>query len=95
VVCTRDGALPEILTDPSVGRLFDPGSGTVYEPTNLDGLVQALDEALDLSVLPETSSNCRAYVEQFSWEQQGPRWEDVLRRVAAKAPGAVSVECQG
>jgi phosphatidylinositol alpha-mannosyltransferase len=95
VVCTRDGALPEILTDPSVGRLFDPGSGTVYEPTNLDGLVQALDEALDLSVSPETSSNCRAYVEQFSWEQQGPRWEDVLRRVAAKAPGAVSVECQG
>ena len=55
VVCTRDGALAEVLTDPSIGRLFDPGPNTVYEPTNLDGLVQALDEALDLSLLPETS----------------------------------------
>jgi glycosyltransferase involved in cell wall biosynthesis len=96
VVVTRDGALPEIVTDLSVGRLFDPGSDTVYEPTNLDGLVQALDEALDLGLLPETAGNCRKYAEQFGWEQLGPRWEDLLRRVARKNDGAaVTVECRG
>jgi glycosyltransferase involved in cell wall biosynthesis len=88
VVCTRDGALPEILTDPEVGRLFDPGPDTLYEPTNLEGLVQALDEALDLSALPETSRKCRAYAEQFGWEGQGARWEDLLYRVSRKARSA-------
>ncbi len=95
VVCTRDGALAEVLTDPSIGRLFDPGPNTVYEPTNLDGLVQALDEALDLSMLPETSQNCRSHAEQYGWEQRGPYWEDLLREVSRKAGGAPgTVECR-
>ena len=95
VVCTRDGALPELVTDPAVGRLFEPGPDTVYEPTNLDGLAQALDEALDLSALPETSSNCRAHAERFGWEQQGPGWEDLLRTALQKSRGAaVGVECR-
>ena len=95
VVCTRDGALAEVLTDPSIGRLFDPGPDTVYEPTNLEGLVQALDEALDLSVLPETSQNCRSHAEQYGWEQRGPYWEDLLREVSRKAGGAPgTVECR-
>lgn len=94
VVVTRDGALPELVTDPAVGRLFDPGADTVYEPTNLDGLVQALDEALDLSALPETPGKCRAHAEKFGWEQQGPGWEDLLRRTAQKSSNApVPVEC--
>jgi glycosyltransferase involved in cell wall biosynthesis len=96
VVCTRDGALPEILTDRSIGRLFDPGADTVYEPTNLDGLVQALDEALDLSRLPETSRNCRDHAEQFSWKKRGPFWENVLREVCHKRGGtAATLECRG
>lgn len=82
VVCTRDGALSEVLTDESIGRLFDPGQDTVYEPTNLEGLTQALDEALDLSLQPETSANCRAHAEQYGWERRGPYWEDLLRVVA-------------
>ena len=82
VVCTRDGALSEVLTDESIGRLFDPGQDTVYEPTNLEGLTQALDEAIDLSLRPETSANCRAHAEQYGWERRGPYWEDLLRVVA-------------
>ena len=74
--------------DAEVGRLFDPGPDTLYEPTNLEGLVQALDEALDLSALPETSRKCRAYAEQFGWEGQGARWEDLLYRVSRKARSA-------
>lgn len=96
VVCTRDGALPEVLTDPSVGRLFDPGPNTVYEPTNLDGLVQALDEALDLCLLPETSARCRAFAEQFSWERLGPFWEDLFRKLnRTPADSAATVACRG
>jgi len=96
VVCTRDGALPEIVRDPAIGRLFDPGPDTVYEPTNLEGLVQALDEALDLSRLPETSANCRAYVQQFGWERLGPVWEELLLKIAQKgAPAPLTVECRG
>ena len=94
VVCTRDGALPEILTDPAVGRLFDPGPNTIYEPTNLDGMVQAMEEALALSVLPETTHNCRAYAERFSWNQLGPLWENLLRKVSESAiESATPAEC--
>jgi UDP-glucose:(heptosyl)LPS alpha-1,3-glucosyltransferase len=96
VVCTRDGALPELVTDAAVGRLFDPGPDTVYEPTNLDGLVEAMDETLDLSLLPETSRNCRAHAERFGWDRQGPAWEELLRKAAGKTRGAPqTMECRG
>jgi phosphatidylinositol alpha-mannosyltransferase len=94
VVCTRDGALPELVTDTAVGRLFDPGAGTIYEPTNLEGLVQALDETLELSTLPETAGNCRAHAEKFGWERLGPFWENLFLQLSRNGPSpALTLEC--
>ena len=96
VVCTRDGALPEIVTDPRVGCLFDPGDGDVCEPTNVDGLVHAIEQCLELSRRPETSDNCRTFAQRFSWDQLGPAWESMLEKYARKAANApAAVECRG
>lgn len=81
VVGTRDGAIPELISSPEVGRLFDPGPTTGAEPTNLDGLVQAMLEALDLSREPQTAFRCRAHADQFSWGRIGPRFEELYDRL--------------
>lgn len=82
VVGTRDGAIPELINSPGIGRLFDPGADSDVEPTNLDGLVQALDEALELSRRPETALKCRAHAEQFSWARLGPHFERLFEELA-------------
>jgi len=82
VVATREGGIPELLDDRSVGRLFDPGTEHSIEPSNLEGLVQALLEGLELSRNPRTADRCRAHAEQFSWEAVGPQYEELLRRLA-------------
>jgi phosphatidylinositol alpha-mannosyltransferase len=83
VVGTRDGAIPTILDDPAIGRLFDPGPGAAVAPTNAAGLAQALLEAMELSRLPETASRCRRHAARYSWELIGPQYEDLYRRLAA------------
>jgi phosphatidylinositol alpha-mannosyltransferase len=90
VVATRDGAIPEIVTDPALGRLFDPGPEGTVEPNNLDGLVNALAEGLELSRRPETADRCRVYAEQFSWAAVGPRFETLLSTLAARRATLVS-----
>ena len=82
VVGTRDGAIPEIISNPSVGRLFEPGSGSRVEPENVEGFVEALLEAIELSRLPETAHNCRAHAELFSWSVLGRELEGLLKQTA-------------
>jgi glycosyltransferase involved in cell wall biosynthesis len=84
VVATRDGAIPEIITDTRVGRLFDPGPDGTVEPTNLCGLVRALNDGLEISRNPETAVHCRAHAEQFSWAVVGPHFETLLAGLAAR-----------
>jgi glycosyltransferase involved in cell wall biosynthesis len=88
VVGTRDGALPEIITDARIGRLFDPGPTAGLEPTNVEGLARALEEALDLSRRPETVEHCRRRAMDYSWETVGLGWEQVLRGAALAGVGA-------
>jgi phosphatidylinositol alpha-mannosyltransferase len=82
VVGARDGAIPELIGDDRIGRLFDPGPPVSAEPTNVDGLVQALVEALELSQRPETAARCRARAERFSWSQVGPEFEALFEGLA-------------
>jgi glycosyltransferase involved in cell wall biosynthesis len=90
VVGTDDGAIPELISSPDVGRLFPPGETTV-EPTNLEGFVQAMSEALDLIRKPETPKRCRKHAEAFSWDRIGPEFHALYREVT-EGYSRVSVE---
>ena len=85
VVGTRDGALPELISNLGVGRLFDPGSDTDVEPTNVEGLAQALDECIELAQRPETRQRCRAHAMRLSWQVLGPRYEETIRQLVNHA----------
>jgi glycosyltransferase involved in cell wall biosynthesis len=85
VVGTRDGAIPGILDDPAVGRLFDPGADSTFAPANAAGLAQALLEALELSRLPDTAARCRSHAERYSWRIVGPQYEALHERLIRTA----------
>jgi phosphatidylinositol alpha-mannosyltransferase len=74
VVAADSGASPEIVT-PAVGRLF--------APDDVDALVRALEEVLDLGDVREA---CRAHARQWDWDAVGPRYEALLVRAAARGP---------
>jgi len=75
VVGTRSGGIPELISSGAVGRTFDPGSLETAEPTNIDGMVEAILGALEISRLPETASRCREVAERFGWNVLGPQYE--------------------
>ncbi|HWB83059.1 MAG TPA: glycosyltransferase family 4 protein [Bryobacteraceae bacterium] len=91
VVGTRDGALTELIHDPSLGRLFDAGENCAVEPTNVDGLARAMEECLDLSRKPETAHRCRAEAETYSWPEVGPKFEEIFERLAERKSRRASV----
>jgi starch synthase len=92
VVASRSGAIPELLDDPAIGSLFDPGPETTVEPENLHGLVKAMHDGLVLAGDPGTARRCRARAETFNWDAIGPRYEQLLTglrtRSAAPLPRA-------
>ena len=73
VVAADSGASPEIVT-PEVGRVF--------EPDDLDALVRALEEVLDLGDL---RAACRGHARQWDWERIGPLYEALLLRATEHA----------
>jgi phosphatidyl-myo-inositol alpha-mannosyltransferase len=87
VVGTQDGALPEHISKPELGRLFDPGPADCVEPSNAEGLASAIEECLQLSRQPETSGACRRVGEQYGWDRLGPRYEQLLQDVADRSRG--------
>ncbi|MBY0588214.1 glycosyltransferase family 4 protein [bacterium] len=96
VVGTRSGALETLLADPTIGRLFDPGGENSIEPTNAEGLSQAIDEAIELSRHGETSRRARQFAEQFSWQAVGPRFEEIYNDiVSAKRTGIPRASSEG
>ena len=90
VVGSRDGAIPEIITDDRVGRLFAPGPASSPEPSNVDGLVHAMLEGMDLSRDPQTAYRCREHIRPYSWAVMGPRYEKLFRRVGNSRKKAVA-----
>jgi phosphatidyl-myo-inositol alpha-mannosyltransferase len=94
VVGTRDGAIPELISDSRLGRLFDPGEGADVEPVNAAGLAQALDECIGLAGDPATSERCRMHALKYSWRAVGPKYEGLLAELAAGCPVAPEImEC--
>ncbi|MCC7427034.1 MAG: glycosyltransferase [Alphaproteobacteria bacterium] len=78
VVGCRHGGLRDIVTDPRIGVLVDPG-GTTDAMSNVEGLAEGLKRAIDLAALPETADLCRRHAERFSWDSLGPSYEALCR----------------
>jgi glycosyltransferase involved in cell wall biosynthesis len=74
VVGTRSGAIPEIITDPDIGVLFNHMDGE-------KGLCEAMMNCLELAKDSETPGRCRAFAEQYSWNVIGPKYEQMYYRI--------------
>jgi glycosyltransferase involved in cell wall biosynthesis len=70
VVGTRSGGTPEILDDPQVGVLFEPTDGP-------NELCKALIKGIKLAHDPETSKRCSQHAERYSWNNLGPKYEEL------------------
>lgn len=86
VVGTRDGALPQLISEPGTGLLFDPGAACDAEVTNVTGMAEAMERCLDLAADPATAHRCRNYALRYSWREVGPSYEQLLRSAAAERP---------
>lgn len=67
VVATRDGAIPEILDDPMVGRLF--------ERDDPHDLAERLIEVIDLAQKATTPGRCQQHARRWDWDTVGPKIE--------------------
>ncbi|HWF54003.1 MAG TPA: glycosyltransferase family 4 protein [Solirubrobacteraceae bacterium] len=77
VVGYDDGAIPEVISDRAIGRLFDR-----LEPR---ALAQALLEALELAGEPGTAARCRARAQEFSTARCTAAYLDLYRSLGVTA----------
>jgi glycosyltransferase involved in cell wall biosynthesis len=77
VVAARSGACPEIVTDDTVGRLF--------EPDDAADLARALGEALDLGAEDGTIAACRTRARDFDLERALDSFEEIYGRAAGRS----------
>ena len=69
VVAARSGACPDIVDDPRVGRLFEPGDAA--------DLARAIGEALELAADAETAAACREHARRWDWSRVVERYEEL------------------
>jgi glycosyltransferase involved in cell wall biosynthesis len=69
VVGLRDGAIPELIDSPQIGRLFDESAPVV--------LAGALEDALTLARTPGVPDACRAQAERFGVDVCTARYLDL------------------
>lgn len=75
VVGYRDGAIPELIDRPELGRVFDR-----LEP---HAVAQSLLEAIELAGRPDTREECRRHAEQYSSERCSERYAELYRELVA------------
>ena len=95
VVGSRSGAIPEIITRPDVGLLFQRHADDDMESAR--NLSAALLNALDLAADPGTSDRCRDHARNWTWDMQKEPFEALHRhsfankntsRVAVQSPNS-------
>lgn len=85
VVGARSGALPEIIDDPRIGRLFDLAEGD--DPQSAQNLAAALEGGLELAADKGVADLCRERAREWTWEVQGPKLEAVQEKARASRGG--------
>jgi len=78
VVGCNHAGIRDIITDPAVGMLCEPGS-LRGEMNNVSGLSKAILEAIELSRNPLTIERCRQHAERFGWTVCGPKLEALYK----------------
>ncbi|HEX2035727.1 MAG TPA: glycosyltransferase family 4 protein [Chloroflexota bacterium] len=73
-VGARSGAVPEILTDPAVGTLFELGA---READTVHHLAAAMEATLPLAFDAQTRERCRQHARQWTWQALGPRLDEL------------------
>jgi glycosyltransferase involved in cell wall biosynthesis len=74
VVCSQHGGMPEIVSDPAIGRIFPP--------RDVQGLAAAVGAVVDLAADPRTPARCVNHARRWGWiEAVGPAHEDLYRRL--------------
>jgi glycosyltransferase involved in cell wall biosynthesis len=83
VVGTNSGAIPEIISDSSVGALFERTDDVSASARRLaDAILQALDLASD----PTAIDRCRNHARQWSWEAVRPTFDRLQAAASGGAP---------
>lgn len=77
VVAALSGACPEIIRSDAIGRLF--------QVDDVSDLARAMDEALELSLRPETAGHCRAIAAGHDWPRVAGLYEQTYARVVEEA----------
>lgn len=88
VVGCAHGGITDIIDDPRIGTLFDPGPFR-HVAGNDAGLAEALVRCAALAALPQTEALCRARAAAFSWDALAPRYEALLRPEGAPMDAAL------
>jgi phosphatidylinositol alpha-1,6-mannosyltransferase len=83
-VGANSGAIPEILTDPAVGTLFERDEDAT---ASAGRLAEAVLRTLDLTADPATAGRCRRHAEQFTWDAVGKRFERLHDLARGVGPG--------
>lgn len=73
VVGADAGAIPDIIDDPSIGRLCTRD--------DVDALARALADTIELAADPATPERCRTAAQRWDWSTVGPRHEALYRSV--------------
>jgi glycosyltransferase involved in cell wall biosynthesis len=84
VLAANHGGLPEMVTDPALGVLFDPGTDP-YEPNGDEALADGMEAALELAARKSTEESCRLRAAQFSWANIGSSFEQFYLDLICKA----------
>lgn len=82
VVGCRHGGIPDIIDNPRIGVLVDPGSARGVL-ADVDALTMALHAAIALARDTATEERCRAHASQFAWSRLGPDYEALYATVLA------------
>jgi len=78
VVGCNHAGVPDIISTPAIGRMFEPGPIVDHVSVNDIGLANAILAVAALAALPETAARCRAHAGAFGWDLLGPHYEEVL-----------------
>ncbi len=81
VVGCNSGAIPEIITSPEIGHLFDPQVEDGVA-TNATGLCEAMMEVFELAQNKGNSTKCREHARLFEISVIGERIERYLKSIS-------------